>query len=110
VLDVSQATPVGLILNEAIINAIKYAFPAERQDNMIVIHIGNSENNQIEFHVSDNGIGLPEDFELRAENGLGIKLMRGLTEELHGKFCLSRESGTKISIRFSPKESIRKTV
>jgi two-component system, sensor histidine kinase PdtaS len=110
VLDVSQATPVGLILNEAIINAIKYAFPADRQDNMIVIHIGNSENNQIEFHVSDNGIGLPEDFELRAENGLGIKLMRGLTEELHGKFCLSRESGTKISIRFSPKESIRKTV
>ncbi len=99
-LDISQATPIGLILNEAIINAIKHAFPEKETGNEIHIYVGRGMGDDIEFEVSDNGIGLPDDFEQRAGSGLGIKLMRGLTGELHGHFYINRQKGTKISIRF----------
>jgi two-component sensor histidine kinase len=103
VLDVSQAIPIGLILNEVVINSIKYAFPTDRVNNEVNIYMGRKSNGVIEFRVSDNGIGLSRDFETKAEKGLGIKLMRGLTEELHGFFCLDSFGGTRIRITFNPK-------
>ena len=97
-LDVSQAVPVGLILNEAITNSIKYAFPADRESKEISITMTKSSVNQIYLSVSDNGIGIPDG--VHRSGNLGLKLMKGLTEDISGEFVLKTESGTTIEIYF----------
>jgi two-component system, sensor histidine kinase PdtaS len=59
-MDVSQAVPLGLILNEAITNSIKYAFPGDRS-GFIIISLSNTEGSRYILTISDNGIGMPED-------------------------------------------------
>ena len=100
-LDGSQAVPLGLILNEAITNAIKYAF-SEKDHNEIIIAMDHTKNNQIELSISDNGVGMPSAFHIDSENSLGMKLMKGLTEDLGGVLTISSENGTKITVHFQP--------
>jgi two-component sensor histidine kinase len=100
-LDSSQAVPLGLILNETITNAIKYAFP-EKGNNEIVIAMDRTKNNQIELSISDNGVGMPSAFQINSENSLGMKLMKGLTEDLGGVLKISSDKGTKITVHFEP--------
>lgn len=97
-LDVSQAVPVGLILNEAITNSIKYAFPADRENKEIRITMVKNSVNQIYLCVSDNGVGMPAGFD--NTGNLGLKLMKGLTEDISGEFVLKTEGGTTIEISF----------
>lgn len=101
-LDVSQAIPVGLIVNEAITNAIKYAFPGERNGNRITIFMEQLEDKKVELTVSDNGIGLPEAFDMNRNGGLGLRLMKGLTEDINGQFTVKAENETIISVSFTP--------
>ncbi|MFT3822698.1 MAG: histidine kinase dimerization/phosphoacceptor domain -containing protein [Chitinophagaceae bacterium] len=96
-LDVSQAIPVGLILNEAITNAIKHAFPEQRPNNEIVILLEQQEDSMVALSIRDNGKGFSPN---RNSTGLGMKLMKGLTEEIGGNFDIAAENGTKITIRF----------
>lgn len=99
-LDVSQAIPVGLIVNEAITNSIKYAFPLTN-NNEIVISMTSLPGNKIVLIISDNGIGLPADFDISKTDSLGIKLMRGLTKDIGGDFTLENSTSCKISIEFT---------
>ena len=98
-LDISKAIPVGLILNESITNAIKYAFPGNAYGE-IEIQMKRTENNRISLYVKDNGIGLPFDWEKIQKNSLGLKLMKGLSEDIHGKFSIEQINGTKVKIEF----------
>ncbi|MBA4057622.1 MAG: histidine kinase, partial [Marivirga sp.] len=100
-LDVSQAIPLGLILNEAITNSIKYAF--SRQDNNeITISMITLADNQIELMIADNGSGLPDGFQNNGSNTLGVKLMKGLTEDIGGIVAIESKMGTRITITFHP--------
>ncbi|QNA45894.1 sensor histidine kinase [Lacibacter sediminis] len=104
-LEVSLAVPLGLILNEAITNAIKYAF--KRPDNNdITISMSSLSNKNVSLTVSDNGIGLPEDFDVETTSSLGIKLMKGLTEDIGGSFTIEGKAGCKITILFSIDNSL----
>ena len=97
-LDVSQAIPVGIILNEAVTNAFKYAFPG---DSTGEIRITVREIAQhIKICISDNGVGLPKDFTLGKANSLGMTLIRGLAGQLHGTFNIIGHQGVTISIEF----------
>jgi two-component sensor histidine kinase len=98
-LDVSQAVPIGLILNEAITNCIKYAFPRQGRSDAITICM-EREDNRIRLTVSDNGAGLPPGFDVTKSSGLGLKLMKGLTEDIGGQFAVQSDPGTTISIDF----------
>jgi two-component sensor histidine kinase len=98
-LDVSQAIPVGIILNEAVTNALKYAFPGDRT-GWITVMVKKDGNQYIEMQISDNGIGLPADFSLSKSNSLGITLIQGLTGQLKGTFAVENNEGVSISIRF----------
>lgn len=98
VLDVEQAVPIGLILNEAITNAIKYAF--DEVGGVISITIRNSDEGEIELEVSDNGNGLPLDFDLAASNSLGMEMMKGLGRQLKGTLKISNENGVTLQLRF----------
>ena len=98
-LDISVAVPVGLILNEAITNSIKYAFPqnASGEINIQMIKTGGK---MVRLSIADNGIGLPPDWNNMLNNSLGLKLMKGLSEDIHGRFSIVNKEGTKVVIEF----------
>lgn len=95
-LGVSQAIPLGLIINEAVTNSIKYAFPENRSG---VIKIGLHQiTNQIELVLEDDGIGIQSDIKKVELNSLGIELMRGLAEDISGRIRFETNQGTKITV------------
>jgi len=98
-IDVSQAVPLGLILNEAITNSIKYAFP-DAKDGVVSILLSAIPPNQCLLSISDNGIGIPPHFANKRPGSLGMSLMAGLTEDLDGKFSIENNNGTIIRISF----------
>jgi two-component sensor histidine kinase len=99
-LDIAQAVPLGLILNEAITNAIKYAFPNGGQGK-ISISIKEGPKTLFTMIVKDNGVGLPHNFNLKNHSSLGMTLMKGLTEQLQGDFEITADKGTIITVIFA---------
>ncbi|MDO3626219.1 histidine kinase dimerization/phosphoacceptor domain -containing protein [Mucilaginibacter sp. BT774] len=97
-LDISQAVPLGLILNEAITNSIKYAFDKDGGEIMIEGHLIDSET--ISLIIADNGKGLPADFDLAATSSLGMEMMRALSKQLGGSFEIKNDPGVVITIKF----------
>lgn len=95
---VSQAIPVALIINEAVTNSIKYAFPANEQ-GIIYIGLKQTEKN-VKLIVADNGIGISSTINDDELKSLGISLMKGLSSDLKGKINIQNETGTKISVIF----------
>ncbi|MEO7048210.1 MAG: sensor histidine kinase, partial [Ferruginibacter sp.] len=77
-LDVSQAIPVGLIVNEAVTNSIKYAFNHSVSNPEISIVLGQNKKEDLKLIIVDNGIGLPLGFDTTGKSGLGFKLMNAL--------------------------------
>ena len=106
-MDVSQAVPLGLILNEAITNALKYAFPNDR-NGTITISLTNTSANNYLLTISDNGIGMPSQPGNRRAGSLGISLMTGLAEDLEGKFTIENDNGTRLKISFVHDLSIKR--
>ncbi|WP_177189438.1 histidine kinase dimerization/phosphoacceptor domain -containing protein [Chitinophaga sp. YR573] len=98
-MDVSQAVPLGLILNEAIVNAIKYAFPDGR-NGIISITLSKTAPDRYLLSISDNGIGMPAHFNNKKSGSLGMSLMAGLSEDLDGVFSIENNIGTTIKISF----------
>lgn len=99
-LDVGKAIPLGLIINEGVVNAIKYAFP-KQQKGIIWISLKHSGPDHLLLNISDNGTGLPPDINTSKRGSLGFSLMRGLTRQLEGSFNIESNKGLHISIRFS---------
>ncbi|MBO9204322.1 MULTISPECIES: tetratricopeptide repeat-containing sensor histidine kinase [Niastella] len=98
-LDVSQAIPLGLIITEGIVNAIKYAFLNERKGHVSLL-LQHKGRDQLVLKISDNGIGLPAGFDTREHHSLGLDLMRGLTRQLKGSFNIESNEGVHITVRF----------
>lgn len=82
-LDIDTAVPVGLILNELITNAYKYAFPQGKGRLRISAQKG-VENGYV-LRVEDDGQGLPNDFDWRKSKSLGLRLVNRLAKQLYGK-------------------------
>jgi len=97
-LDVAQAMPLGLILNEAIINALKYAYP-ETHKGEVKIFLKEKQDNLYQLIISDNGVGVP-DFELKNRNSLGMNLMYGLSNQIEGSFEVESKNGLSITLNF----------
>jgi two-component sensor histidine kinase len=98
-LDLNQAIHIGLIFNEAVTNAIKYAFP-DKSTGTIEISMTRRLDGQVRLSISDNGVGLPLDWKSRINNTLGLKLMRGLSEDIDGHFNIEIENGTRVLVEF----------
>jgi two-component sensor histidine kinase len=107
-LDVVQAVPLGLILNEAISNSIKYAF-AGKEKGQINISLKNIESNSYQLLIADDGVGLPEGFESQERESLGMNLMIGLTDQLNGSLELKNNNGLTIVITFTKKGDLLNT-
>ena len=98
-MDVSRAVPLGLILNEAITNAIKYAFPDGRS-GVISISLDNTGGGHWLLNITDNGIGIPDHFKNKKPGSLGMSLIAGLSEDIDGNFSLESSNGTTVKILF----------
>lgn len=100
-LTTADTVPLGLILNEAITNSVKYAFNGEGR-GIITVSMFKTTNGQYQLEVRDNGKGLPTGFNVENCTSLGINLMTGLTEQMNGKFEIRSENGTVVSVTFPP--------
>jgi two-component system, sensor histidine kinase PdtaS len=90
-LHIDSVIPLGLIINELITNALKYA---KKQGQPLAINITLSEVNQkIYLSIADNGKGLPEGFENQKGNSLGLKLVYSLIKQLKGEIVYSYNNG-----------------
>jgi len=100
-LDVEQAIPCGLLVNELLTNAFKYAFPSENNPLAAWIQVGLSQReHEICLMVHDSGIGLPESVDLEAHQTLGLQLIKSLAQQLQARFVLERSQGTRWEIVF----------
>ena len=106
-LSLDTAISCGLIVNELITNAHKYAFPQswiEQKTNKefrIDINVYNEKNDQYILIVSDNGVGMPENFDIQNTNSLGLKLVNSMINQLGGRIEISNNSGAQFKILFT---------
>lgn len=97
-LPLDQAIPCGLILNEAMTNSLKYAFPNGRKGSISVTL--NQDDTECVFSISDDGIGIAPDIDINNSASLGLKLIKSLTMQLNGNLSVVRNNGTSFTIRF----------
>ncbi|WP_151996617.1 MULTISPECIES: tetratricopeptide repeat protein [unclassified Imperialibacter] len=96
-LDIDLAIPLGLILNELISNAYKYAFEG-MLGGEISIELTRTADGQLQLAVGDNGNGLPHDFSIDKVKSLGLKLVNILTRQLNGQLSFHSVKGAHFSI------------
>ena len=103
-LNLDTAIPFGLLVCELVTNAIKYAFTLGREGEKgeVVVSFCEREDGNYLLTVSDNGIGLPEEFDLNSAASLGLKLVHSLVEQLGGEVSLAEASGTTWTISCPP--------
>ncbi len=98
-IELDDAIPLGLIINELVSNSLKLAFPEGREGELEVMLKSNSEN-EYELTVRDNGIGFPEGLDFRKSESLGLNLVTALTRQIRGRIELNRETGTELRMTF----------
>ena len=96
-LDVDTAIPIGLIINELVINTLKYAFEKTNSPAIKISLIKQSENLILE--VSDNGTGKVSDLE--NSKSFGMKLIKSLSRQIGGIVSINDASGICVSISIS---------
>lgn len=102
-LDVDTTIPCALIVNELVSNALKHAFPDPRpakEAGEISVSLSRRQNTMFLLTVSDNGKGIPEDFDVQKSASLGLKLVLALVKQLQGDIHMGRGHGTDFTISF----------
>ncbi|MCR9130995.1 MAG: PAS domain S-box protein [bacterium] len=99
-LNIEHAVPCSLIINEAVVNAIKHGFADKDQGNINITIKRNPS--MVQIKVEDNGCGIPDDFEFEQADSLGLTLIRILSQQLEGncRFEALETEGTRFILRF----------
>ncbi|MDD2643869.1 MAG: sensor histidine kinase [Methanobacteriaceae archaeon] len=97
-LNMDIITPLGLMINELILNTIKYAFPSGEGDLWIKLK---KADEGLVLTVCDNGVGLPSDLNINTTSSLGMTILQSLTKQIDGELInLKPSKGTGIMIKF----------
>jgi PAS domain S-box-containing protein len=97
-MSIDQSIPCGLIVNELVSNALKYAYKGRKKGKLIVEL--KEQDNQIHLRIADDGVGLPPNFKFEKNDSLGVQLVYSLTEQLDGTIQVDSEKGTSFLITF----------
>ncbi|MBM3285474.1 MAG: PAS domain S-box protein, partial [Candidatus Aminicenantes bacterium] len=98
-MDINRAIPCGLIINELVSNALKYAF-TERKKGEIAVRMFKDEAGKMHLIVKDTGGGFPETIDIRKAQTLGLQIVADLTKQLEGRLEMRRDGGTEFEIVF----------
>jgi two-component sensor histidine kinase len=95
-----QMTPFGLLMSELLINSFKHAFEGRKQGT-IEIQL-ERENGEYQIDVKDDGVGLPDDFNLEDPESMGSQLISSFLEQLNADIDWNSNNGTCFQITFAP--------
>jgi two-component system, sensor histidine kinase PdtaS len=98
-LDLTYCIPLGLIINEAMTNSVKYAFP-KKMAGQIGVSFKRVEQDYLELRITDNGVGLPEGYDTRNTGSMGFKLIKGLSDDVDARLGIVGSPGTQIIVHF----------
>jgi PAS domain S-box-containing protein len=101
-LDVHQAVPCGLLINELVSNCLKHAFPDGRAGEVRVEVQWVDGGPALRLRVADNGVGLPANFDLRQLRTLGLQLVSDLVGQIGGRLDIGRGPGAVFEVLFTP--------
>lgn len=103
-LNVNQAIPSSLIVNEVITNILKHAF-REREKGRIEVTLS-EEKGKIVLRIADDGVGLPDDFEVEDSQTLGLNLINTLAEQLQAEYSYRspEDMGSEFHLKFEKSE------
>jgi two-component sensor histidine kinase len=93
------ATPLAVVLNELMQNAVDHAFPEGASGGRVEVAL-DRDDGHVEIEVRDNGAGLPEGFTIDSSRGLGLSIVQALvTSELMGSIEMIDDRGTTVRVR-----------
>jgi PAS domain S-box-containing protein len=98
-LDIQRAIPCALILNELITNSLKYAFP-EGHGGEVAVESHPLGDGTFQIVVKDNGVGIPDDVDIRNTKSLGLQIVSMLVDQLEGRMEVERKNGTTVKMAF----------
>lgn len=101
--DVDTMIPCGLIINELISNALKYAFPGGRGGVLNVV-LKSGTDGRHTLVVSDDGVGIPEDIDISNTESFGLQIVQSAVKQMDGTIELDLSGGTEFRITFKEKK------
>lgn len=99
-LDVDKAIACGLIVNEVLSNCLKYAFANTVSTDPCININAYSHKESMHIAITDNGIGLPAEFDIEKSTTLGFQLISNLSQQLNGKLQINSRNGTQVHLEF----------
>ncbi|MEI7551991.1 MAG: sensor histidine kinase, partial [Verrucomicrobiota bacterium] len=100
--EMDQALPCGLLVNELVSNCLKHGFPDGRPGEVRVELQPIPGGPQWRLRVSDTGVGLPADFGSLRGQSLGLQLVSDLTQQIDGTLTIGPGPGTDFTVTFTP--------
>lgn len=98
-LELRTAVPLCLILNEALTNVAKYAYPENRGGEVrIAMHL---DNGTVCLSIADDGVGLPPEFSIDHAKSMGMRLIRILADQIDASLSIESVHGTTIRLAFA---------
>ncbi|MGB1757389.1 MAG: histidine kinase dimerization/phosphoacceptor domain -containing protein, partial [Pseudomonadales bacterium] len=99
-LGLDTAVPCGLIINELISNSLKHGFNDHNGRAAVIdVHFVKDQG-KFRLRISDNGAGLPEDFDLGRSGSMGMEIVDILTQQLEGRLSYQSNAGAQFLIEF----------
>lgn len=99
-LNIDTAIPLGLLINEALTNALKYGILNDEKGE-IQIKLRKTKDNEYVLNIGDNGVGFPEAITYQTSKSLGLKLIHNLVRQLQGSIHRDfSKKGTHYVIQF----------
>ncbi len=98
-LNIETAIPCGLIINELVSNALKYAF-IDRTKGNLYLKFSLLSDGSFSLRINDDGVGLPSSMDIENLDSLGLRLVKTLTRQLGGKLSMENIQGANFEIKF----------